>query len=220
MDDFLYTDLKIIWKKLQEGLVKFSTDTVHQFVESHYEEILTKLKESHAKGYITSVDDYLSIENPYTKEVIDIAIELHNHIYTGEQKTEYLAVANLQDMLIKFNASYLLQKYGKNLKEILTSTLIHELSHFIDPGIKKKKDPETDYDSQVNSDMEAIAYNKEYVDRLSRMSTSKKISILNKIRKGKPFNIPDIDDYMSSLNPQYKRKFIKEIVKALQNEHI
>lgn len=215
MDDSLYTDLKHSWQIMREGTVNFSTDDVHNFVDSHIVEIFSKLKETYTKGYVTSVDDYLNIDNPYTKEVIKILVEFHNHIYTGTENLEYLAVANLENTTVKFNASHLLKKYGKNLKEILTSTLIHEISHFIDPGVKKKTDPESDYDSQVNSDMEALAFNKEYIDRISRMSSGKKAIILNKIRKGKPFNIPDIDDYMSSLTQHYKRKFIKELVKEI-----
>ena len=199
-----------------EGMVKVPTEEIRKWVDSHYEEFVVKLKETLTKGYNTDIEDYLILTNPYTNEKMEIPIEIQKTILSSNEAGSLLRFDAVNRRVL-INATNFYNDYKRNLKDGLISGLIHELTHAIDPGVanKKKKFAPGSYDDVVNSDIETVAFNREYIDRIKHLPDNKKLLVFDKIRKGKPLGIKDIDDYISSLNPENKRKFISQLVKEV-----
>ena len=80
MDDKLYKQLKSRWKLLTEGLVKLPTNEIRAWVESHFDEFVTKINETLTKGYNTDIDDYITFVNPYTQEKMEVAVTIQKSV--------------------------------------------------------------------------------------------------------------------------------------------
>ena len=199
-----------------EGTVKVPTEEIRKWVDSHFEEFVTKLKETLKTGYNTDIEDYLILTNPYTNEKMEIPIEIQKNILSSNESGSLLRFDAVNRRVL-INATNFYNEYKRNLKDGFISGLIHELTHAIDPGVanKKKKFTPGSYDDLVNSDIEMVALNREYIDRIKHLSDNKRLLAFDKIRKGKPLGIREIDDYLSSLNPENKRKFISQLVKEV-----
>jgi hypothetical protein len=201
---------------LNEGMLKVPVEDIRTWVESHYVEFVTKLKETLKNGYGTDVSDYLVLKNPYTNENIELSVEIQKSILSSNEGGSLLRF-DKQNNRILINATNFFKAYKNDLKTALISGIIHEVAHAIDPGVagKHKKFVPGSYDDIINSDIETVAFNREFIDRIKNLDSEKKARILDRIRKGKAIGIKDVDDYYSSLNPKNKTKFINQLVKEI-----
>jgi len=207
----LRNDLRQIFT---EGMVKVPVDEIRAWVDTHIEEFKAKLSETLAQGYNTDIEDYLIIENPYNNEKIEFVIAIQKSMLKWKgSNLIFLVDANTNTITI--NATRFIANYKNNIKDGLISGLVHELTHAIDPGYSKKDDTGDNYDDYVNSDKEYVAYNREFIDRIKHMPPANQEKILDRIRKGKPLGVKEIDDYYSSLTPENKTKFINQLYKEL-----
>lgn len=199
-----------------EGMVKVPTAEVRRWVDDHIKEFELKLKETISKGYNTYIDDDLIIKNPYTNEDVPINVEIQKNIISSNEGGSLLRY-DIQNNRILVSAINFFNEYKKNLKEGFISGIIHELVHAIDPGVanKKKKFTPGSYKDIVNSDIETVAFNREYIDRIKHMPEIKQKTVLDNIRKGKSLGIKDADEYYTSLTPKNKNKFISQLYKEL-----
>jgi hypothetical protein len=198
----------------KEGLVRTPTDDIRKWVESHYEEFITKLKETLTKGYNTDINDYFVFSNPYTKENMEIGIEIQKKVMNSGD-TETALYYDPKNRMITISAEEFYKEFKSNLKEGLIGSIIHEVTHSIDPGFTKKPMVVGDFEDYANSEREIVAFNREYIDRIKHLTKPKQLVILDKIRKGMLPGIKDIDDYVSSLNLRNKKKFINQLVKEI-----
>lgn len=199
-----------------EGMVRVPVEEIRSWVDSHFQEIKAKLSETLAQGYNTSIDDYIKITNPYTNEPMEVSLEIQKSVLSMNSGGSLLRF-DIQNSRILISAVNFVKEYKNNLKDGLISGIIHELTHAIDPGVanKKKKYTPGSYDDIVNSDIETVAFNREYIDRIKHMPPANQEKILDRIRKGKSIGVKDIDDYYSSLTPKNKTKFINQLYKEL-----
>ena len=102
----------------------------------------------------------------------------------------------------------------KQMRTQLLISLVHELTHAIDPGLDKKPQESENYDSYINSDREFPAFVNMYIELINNnilKNPKLKEQILNSLRTGSKFPIKEIDNFINLLTPENKNKFLKLI---------
>lgn len=215
MDDKLYKNLKTTWIHLKEGLIKLPIDEIRKWAESHFEEFKNKLLETIKTGYDTYLNDDLIFTNPYTGEKINIGIQIFKTTISTVAGADEMMSYDKDTRMININASNFFNAYKRDLKSNFISGIVHEMTHEVDPGIKYKSASGASYEDYINSEKEFVAYTQESIDRIKNLPIDKKKIILDKIRFGKKIGIRPIDNFVTSLTPDKKRKFIKLLIKEI-----
>jgi hypothetical protein len=199
-----------------EGLIKVPVDEIRQWVETHYDEFVSKLKETLTKGYNTYVEDGLILTNPYNQEKLDLTVEIQKNVMSSSEGGSYFRI-DVPNSRILVNATNFYNDYKKDIKSGLVSGLVHEVTHMMDPGVTsmKKQVNLGSYTDRINSDVEFPAMAREFIDQINHLPDENKTKILDRIRKGKALGMKEIDEFMNDLTPENRTKFIKYLYKEL-----
>jgi uncharacterized protein YeeX (DUF496 family) len=199
-----------------ESLVKLPTEDIRQWVDVHYDEFIAKLTETLKKGYDTTIDDYIVFTNPYTKEKFEVFVEIRKNVMNMNKHRLELYFDHKHRQIV-INASVFYANYKKNLREALISGLLHELTHAVDPGSDFRSTSIKDYGDYANSEGEFVAHSQEYADMVKHLPDAKKEAVLNRIRAGKKTGIKDMDIFISYLHADNRKRFIKNLYKAISS---
>lgn len=216
MDETDTSFLKHNWKVIKEGLIKLPIETIDSWIDSHTDEILSKIKETYLKGYNTFVDDEIVFINPYNNEEVRVPVNIQNKLRSVNDETDTALYFDKKENAIYLSAKALVDNLEtKNkIKEYVKNGIHHELTHVIDPGRRFKTQKHDTFSDYVNSDIEFPAFLQQYIQLIKNKGNS--LKVLNAIRTGKKIPIPEIANWFNNLTTDNKRKFIKELVKELQ----
>lgn len=195
---------------LSEGLIDVPKEYIKSFIDSHINEIKSKIKETNAKKYETFIDDNLIINN----QEIPITI-----VPTIPNSEAYMSVDLKKGMDIYLDAKNLIGMLNnKDFSDFLFSSFIHEITHLVDKGAFEKSaapNSQDDYDQYLNSDREFPAYANEMINKINSKTDEEKQAIIMDLKWGNPLIDDEIQDFISRLNKKNKHKFINYIVKAI-----
>jgi GNAT superfamily N-acetyltransferase len=204
-----------------EGTIKVPTQEIEEWLKANLDDIITKAKESAAQGYETYTDNNITVNNPYTNEPLDVSMIFRKKLSIPDNDTiDPVLYFDAKSATIYVNASLILSLYKSkpSLYAGFLKSIIHELTHAIDPGRAHKKNDYNNYDEYVNNSVEFPAFANMYLNKLKNKIQSGKLQanvLADAIRSGK--KIPDIEvgGFMNKLNPENRTKFINYIYKEL-----
>lgn len=213
MNDKVYINLKNTWKVLSEGLIKLPVDVINSWVESHTDELISKLKETYQKGYNTFIDDEIVFTNPYNNEEVRVPVNIQNKLANVNPDIETVMHYDKKENAIYLSAKTLLDNFKSldKLKQYVKNGIQHELTHLVDPGRKFKQQKHGSFSELVNSDIEFPAFSRQYIELIKDKGLV--IKTLNAIRQGKRIPVVEIAKWFDTLDDKNKKKFMNQLVK-------
>ena len=204
-----------------EGTIKVPTQEIEEWLKANLDDIIAKAKESAAQGYETYTDNNITVKNPYTNEPLDVSIIFRKKLSIPDNDTiDPVLYFDAKSATIYVNATLIFSLYKSkpSLYAGFLKSIIHELTHAIDPGRSHKTNDMGSYDEYVNNSVEFPAFANMYLNKLKNKIQSGKLQVnvlADSIRSGK--KIPDIEvgGFMNKLNPENRTKFINYIYKEL-----
>jgi len=195
---------------LSEGLIKVPSNEINNYVDSHFNELVSKIKETAKTGYENSIDDNLIVNGKEIPLVIVKKIPNSNaymSVNLAKGDDIYLDATNILE----------LKTTQEKLKSFLKQSLIHEITHLLDKGAYKKPaiSSNDDYSNYVNSEREFPALANEMIHKISQMSPKQKLDLINSFRFKTKIKDKDLSDFISYLTPKNKIKFIGLVTKNI-----
>jgi hypothetical protein len=185
------------------------------------DDIIAKAKESAAQGYETYTDNNITVKNPYTNEPLDVSMIFRKKLSIPDNDTIDPVLYYVDESSTIYVNSELIFKLYKSKNALyggLLKSIIHELTHAIDPGRPYKRNDYDNYDEYVNNSVEFPAFANMYLSKLKNKIQSGKLQInvlVDAIRSGKKIPDTEVDGFISKLNPKNRSKFINYIYKEL-----